>query len=243
MSEAAYDRFAERVRAAQAGDERALDELVRENLALVKYIVRRFLGRGKEYDDLYQMGCMGLVKAIQKFDTSMNVRFSTYAVPMIMGEIRRFLRDDNTIHISRSIQEAAARNNAFVRDYEMNHQQAPGIDAICRELALDRDMALLAMSAAVPPRSLSEPVGDRENLSLADTIPVDGMEGADDRLLLQDMLRSLDEQEAALIRGRYFERRTQQDVGNQLGYTQVQVSRMESRILRKLRAYCDGNSS
>ncbi|MDO4357330.1 MAG: sigma-70 family RNA polymerase sigma factor [Clostridia bacterium] len=243
MSEAAYDRFAERVLAAQAGDSQALDELVRENLALVKYIVRRFLGHGKEYDDLYQMGCMGLVKAIQKFDTTMNVRFSTYAVPMIMGEIRRFLRDDNTIHISRSIHEAAAKINAFARDYELEHERAPGVETICAELHIDREMALLAMSASLPPRSLSEPVGDRENVSLADTIPVDGMAGADDRLLLRDMMRQLTEQEVALIRGRYFERRTQQDVGKQLGFTQVQVSRMESRILRKLRAYCDENSS
>lgn len=238
-SRPASEKFA----AAQAGDAAALDALVQENLALVKFIVRRFLGRGKEYDDLYQTGCIGLIKAIRKFDCTLDVRFSTYAVPLIMGEIRRFLRDDNTVHISRSLHDLAVKINLFRQKYEKEHGEEPSIDEICRENGAEREMALLAMNAALPVKSLSEPVAGNREILLEDTIPVHSMDGVDEQLMLQEMLSALDSFEKNLILARFFERKTQKEVGNRYGYTQVQISRMESKILRKMRAYHDNNST
>lgn len=234
---------AEKFAAAQAGDAAALDALVQENLALVKFIVRRFLGRGKEYDDLYQTGCIGLIKAIRKFDCALDVRFSTYAVPLIMGEIRRLLRDDNTVHISRSLHDLSVKINQFRQTYEKEHGDQPSVSEICRVAGADREMALLAMNAALPVKSLSEPVAGSREILLEDTIPVHSMEGVEEHLMLQEMLSSLDSFEKDLILARFFERKTQKEVGNQYGYSQVQISRMESKILRKMRAYHDDIST
>ena len=234
---------AERFAAAQGGDASELEMLVQENLALVKYIVRRFLGRGKEYDDLFQTGCVGLIKAIRRFDYTLEVRFSTYAVPMIMGEIRRYLRDDNTVHISRSLHDLSGKVGKFRQDYEKAQGRAPNIDEICAGLSADKENVLLAMSACQPVRSLSEPIGAGDGIELGDTIPVQGMDGVEERLMLQKLLSLLDEKELSLIRARFFERRTQKEVGEKLGYSQVQISRMENRILRKMRAHIDKNST
>ena len=236
---AATEHFA----AAQSGDGAALDALVQQNLPLVKYIVRRFLGRGKEYDDLFQTGCIGLIKAIQKFDCTLNVRFSTYAVPLIMGEIRRFLRDDNTVHVSRSLRDLSVKINQYRQTAEQEQGSAPSIESICRAMHVDADMALLAVNSAQPVRSLSEPIGEGRELVLGDTIPGASMDGIDERLMLQDMLSRLTDDERELIHARFFDRKTQTEVGRGCGLTQVQVSRLESRILRKMRSYCDANST
>lgn len=233
----------ERFAAAQAGESAAMDALVQENLPLVKYIVRRFLGRGKEYDDLFQTGCVGLVKAIQKFDCTLNVRFSTYAVPLIMGEIRRFLRDDNTVHVSRSLHDLSIRINQYRQQTEKEQGSAPVLEDICSAMGVDADMALLAINSQQPVRSFSEPVAGNEEILLEDTIAATGMDGIDEHLMLQDMLASLDAEEKELILLRFFERKTQKEVGQRRGMTQVQVSRLESKILRKMRSYCDSNST
>ena len=237
------DSSALRFAAAQAGDAEALDALVQENLALVKFIVRRFLGRGKEYDDLYQTGCIGLVKAVQKFDPSLEVRFSTYAVPLIMGEIRRFLRDDNAVHVSRSLHDLSVKINQYRQELEKGEGRAPTLTEICESLSVEKETVLLAMNASQPVKSLSEPVAGDAEILLGDTIAVRSMAGIEDRLMLQKMLASLEEEERKIITARFFERKTQKEVGGLYGYSQVQISRMESRILCKMRSYCDENST
>ena len=229
--------------AAQQGGQAELEKLVVQNLPLVKYIVRRFLRRGKEYDDLFQSGCMGLIKAIRNFDCGMNVRFSTYAVPMIMGEIRRFLRDDNTVHISRSLHDAATHIRRFTENWEQEKGRAPDMRDICEGIGLDADIALLAVSTLQPVRSLSEPVAAEGGLTLEDVLPGEGLQRVEDRLLLQALLKNLNPTEYDIIHSRFFERKTQKEVGERLGYTQVQISRMESRILRKLRSLTDENAT
>ena len=206
------------------------------NLALVKYIVRRFLGRGVEFDDLYQWGCLGLVKAIDRFDPDYPVQFSTYAVPVIMGEIRRCLRDDGPVHISRTIHEQARQIDQYTQTFEAKHQRQPTLEEISQALNLDREAIVLAMNSKKQIRSLSEPIGgSEEGLRLMDVLGVDTMPKVDTRLTLARMLRDLPEKERAVIVRRYFQSHTQTQIAKDMGMTQVQVSRMESRVLKRMR--------
>lgn len=209
------------------------------NLALVKYIVRRFLGRGVEYDDLYQWGCLGLLKAIDRFDPAYAVQFSTYAVPVIMGEIRRCLRDDGPVHVSRAIHDQARKIENFAHDFEAERCRAPTLEEIASALGLDRESVVLAMNSKKGVRSLSEPVGN-EGLRLMDVLGADTMSGVDARLTLARMLRDLTDQERVVIVRRYFQSHTQTQIARDMGISQVQVSRMESRILKRMRLMAEG---
>ena len=160
---------------AQSGDQQAREALVKENLALVKFIVKRFAGRGAEYDDLYQYGCLGLLKAVDRFDPNYPVRFSTYAVPVIMGEIRRYLRDDGPIHVSRTIHERARRIGAFMQDYEAEHGFSPSVDEIASALGMESGDVLLALNSRGRVRSLNEPVGGEGDLRLMDVVGTEPM--------------------------------------------------------------------
>ena len=220
---------------AQAGEKEAMDQLVRENIALVKYVVKRYMNRGREYDDLFQLGCLGLVKAIQNFDTSFNVRFSTYAVPVILGEIRRFLRDDSLLRVSRSIKENAQKACRYVEQYAAAHGREPTPDEISAELGLSREDVMLAVDSMRPARSLSEPVGDEGSLTLQDTLGEDGTREIDDRIEVQQLLSRLDEKERVIMTRRYFDQHTQSQIAADMGMTQVQVSRLESKIIKRLR--------
>lgn len=217
-----------------------MDALVRMHLALVKYVVRRYLNRGREYDDLYQMGCLGLVKAIRNFDTSYDVRFSTYAVPVILGEIRRFLRDDTPVRVSRSIKENAVKVYRYIETYEAEHGREPGLDQIASALGLSREDALLAIDSARPTRSLSEQVLSDGTLTLGDTLGEDPTSLIDDRLTIDGMLQKLTEKERAIVLRRYFARHTQSEIARDYGMTQVQVSRLESKIIQRLRKEATG---
>ncbi len=159
MSQEAYQSTREKLVRARNGDAEARDALVRENIALVKYIVKRFSGRGAEYDDLFQYGCLGLLKAIDRFDPDYPVRFSTYAVPVIMGEIRRFLRDDGPIHISRTIHERARRVLDYTDTYAEAHARQPTVDEIAAALDMAAEDVVLALNSQSRVRSLNEPVG------------------------------------------------------------------------------------
>lgn len=229
----------EKLRRAHQGDAQAREELVCENLALVKYLVRRFADRGCEYEDLYQYGCLGLLKAIDRFDPDVGTAFSTYAVPVILGEIRRFLRDDGSIHVARSIKENARRVEA-VRDQIL---QARGTDAtveeICEHLSLSREDAVLALNATRSVRSLDAPLEAGGETRLYDTISVDDMAGVEQKILLESLLNALPREDMRLIAMRYFQRRTQSDIAREMGITQVQVSRRESRILKRLRTFAE----
>lgn len=235
MSAPANESTRAKLARAQQGDRQARDELVGENLALVKYIVKRFLGRGKEYDDLFQCGCLGLLKAIERFDLNYDVAFSTYAVPVIMGELRRYLRDDNPLHIARSISDNARRIEALREQKLVAGEAEPSLEAIGRELQLAPDDVLLALNARQPVRSLTEPAGGSEDILLQETLGVEVMADVEERLLLRELLAALPDAERTLLVRRYFFAHTQTQIARDTGMTQVQVSRLEKRILKRMR--------
>ena len=214
---------------------KAREELIRDNLALVKYIVRRFAGRA-EYEDLYQYGCMGLLKAVDRFDPGYQVQFSTYAVPVIMGERRRYLRDDGPIHVSRTIHERARQVDACVQAYQAEHGCQPGVEEIAEALGMEAGDVLLALNSKSRVRSLNEPVGREGDLRLMDVLGTEPMAAVDRRLTLVKLLRDLPPDERMLIVRRYFKSHTQTQIAREMGVSQVQVSRMESRILKRMRA-------
>lgn len=235
MSEQPYQSARDKLVRAQAGDARAREELIRDNLALVKYIVKRFAGHGAEYEDLYQYGCMGLVKAVDRFDPGYDVQFSTYAVPVIMGEIRRYLRDDGPIHVSRTIHERARRVDEFMQAFEAEHARKPSVEEISTGLGMDGGDVLMALNARRSVRSLNEPVRGEGDLRLMDVLGTEPMEAVDKRLTLSKLLRDLSDEERLLIVRRYFKSHTQTQIARDMGISQVQVSRMESRILGRMR--------
>ncbi len=239
MSAETYQSTRELLIRAKGGDAEAREEVITENLALVKYIVKRFSGRGAEYDDLFQYGCLGLLKAVDRFDPAYPVKFSTYAVPVIMGEIRRYLRDDGPIHVSRTIGERARQVDAFCREFELEHQRAPGLDEIAEGLGIERGDVLLALNSKKRVRSLNEPVRQEGSARLMDVLGVETMGAVDRRLTLSKLLRDLPPRERALIVRRYFQAHTQTQIAREMGISQVQVSRMESRILKQLRALAE----
>jgi len=220
---------------AQQGDEAARDTLVERNLALVGSVARGFLRRGAEYEDLVQIGCIGLLKAVTGYDASYGVRFSTYAVPMIAGEIKRFLRDDGMIKVSRALKENAMR---VYRAMEQ-HKKRTGREASFAELeaqtGLSREEIVHAMEASREPVSLNEPAFSESETTLLDTIS--SGEGGEliDRLLVQELLGMLSPRERQVVFLRFFEDRTQSEIAGAIGVSQVQVSRILSKTLKKLR--------
>ena len=211
-----------------------------QNLALVKYIVKRFLGRGVEFDDLYQWGCLGLLKAIDRFDPDYPVKFSTYAVPVIMGEIRRCLRDDGPVHVSRTIHEQARKIDSYIRECEAERRRTPDVAEIAEATGIDREGVVRAMNSKKAVRSLYEPVRGEDGPRLMDLLGADTMSKVDTRLMLSRMLRDLPDKERAVIIRRYFQSHTQTQIARDMGMTQVQVSRMESRILKQMRSMAEG---
>lgn len=222
------------------GDQKARDELVEENLPLVHFVLKRFRDRGMEYEDLYQYGCIGLLKAIDRFDPAYNVRFSTYAVPIIMGEVRRYLRDDGPVHVSRTIHDNAVKVEKFRLKSMQENEREPSIAEICRETGLNAEDVVLALNANLRVRSLNEPVGGNEDLRLMDTIGEESMGAVEGRLMLAGMLKSLAPQERAIIIRRYFHAHTQSAIAKDMGISQVQVSRLEGKIIQRLRAQNEG---
>lgn len=232
---AKYESTETLIRLAQAGDRESMEILVTENDALIRFVVKKFVGRGKEYEDLYQLGRIGLVRAVENFDTNFDVKFSTYAVPVIMGEIRRFLRDDHPIHVSRTIRENAKKAIDFLNEYAQNHSGSPSVDVICKETGLKREEVILALDSSKPVKSLTEPAGADNRRMIQDTVGMNPYEEVEKSLLVESLLNSLDEKERTLIKLRYFDRLTQTRVAEILGLTQVQVSRLEKKLLLRLR--------
>lgn len=233
-----HDETLELIALAQKGDEEAHQTLIVNNAALVKSIVKKFTNRGTEYDDLYQIGCLGLIKAIRHFDTQYNVRFSTYAVPMIAGEIKRFLRDDGMIKVSRSLKELAARAAAAQERLSRELGRDVGIAEIAESISEEAETVVMAMEAVRPHASIYEPAfGDDSDTLLIDRVGGEDSEAneAVNRVLLKELLHSLEPRERQIIMLRYFSDRTQGEIARTLGVSQVQVSRLENRILSKLR--------
>ena len=221
------------------GDKEARDILVEKNMGLVHSIARRFQNRGVEMEDLVQIGSIGLLKAIDKFDLTYEVRFSTYAVPMITGEIKRFLRDDGMVKVSRSLKEEAARIYA-VREVFMGVQgREPTLEELAEELQLTREEVILAMESAAQIESLQKTIyqSDGSDIALEDKLPFEKNQQEEvlDRMLLEQMLGSLNTEERELIYLRFFKERTQSNIAKKMGMSQVQVSRMEKKILRRMR--------
>ena len=225
------------IRAAQAGDRSAAEQLVVENSGLIWSIARRYFGRGTEPDDLYQLGCVGFLKAVAGFDLSYGTQFSTYAVPKIAGEIRRFLRDDGQVKVSRSLKERAAQIHQARTRLTGTLGREPAISELAAELGLTPEEIAMAETATGMAESIQRESGD-EGFSLEDVLCTDGME---DRILesrsLRNALSHLTERERMVIDLRYFHGLTQQKIAGLLGVSQVQVSRIEKKALGQLRAF------
>lgn len=224
----------------QQGDKEAREILIEKNLGLVHAIVRRFIGRGVEQEDLFQIGTIGLIKAIDHFDLSFDVRFSTYAVPLISGEIKRFLRDDGPVKVPRTIKESGIKVNVARQKLQSAWGREPTINEIAQESGLSVEEVVLATEAEYKMDSIYDPVyrNDGKELMLMDTIGKEDKENEAllNHMLLQQLLQELTETESILIRMRYFQDKTQVEVAEHLGISQVQVSRMEKKILLAMRA-------
>ena len=226
---------------AQAGDKEAREQLVQKNIGLVKSIVSRYTARGVEKEDLIQIGMIGLIKAIDNFDTTYEVRFSTYAVPMIAGEIRRFLRDNGAIKVSRSIKDhRVAVNRSRERLIEKLGRE-PTIHEIAEDVWLSLEYILLAVNSGQEVASLQQMIyeGDGSSIRLMDRLSAHSGEGdaSLDRMMLADSLSALEQRERELIVLRFYYDQTQSQIAKRMGVSQVQVSRLEKRILRKMKMY------
>lgn len=227
------------IKQAHTGDKEARDTLVEQNMGLVYSVVRRFKNRGVEMEDLVQIGSIGLLKAIDKFDVGFEVRFSTYAVPMITGEIKRFLRDDGMIKVSRSMKETAIKAYTAREILERKLGREPSLNEIAEEIQLSVEELAMALDAGAEVESLHKVIyqGEGNDISLMDRIeePVSEGDRLLDRMLLEDILKKLNPEERQIIYLRYFCDKTQSAIAKMLGISQVQVSRMEKRILKQLR--------
>lgn len=225
---------------AQQGDKEARDAFVSSNMGLVYMVTRRFSNRGQEQEDLFQIGAIGLLKAIDKFDLSRELSFSTYAVPMIVGEIRRFLRDDGMIHVSRQLKENARKIAIVKENLKKNYNLDPTLEDLMEETGLSVEEILMAMEATTEVESIYQPVGfsgDGNQMLLADQL-VDERKCENElinRITVTQMLESLEERERRLIQLRYMEGKSQSESAKLLGMNQVAVSRLEKRILLCLR--------
>ena len=228
---------------AKAGDSEAKEILLKDNENLIKSIVRRYLGKGVEYDDLYQLAGMGLLKAINGFDKSFGVRFSTYAVPMIAGEIKRFMRDDGSIKVSRSLKAAAKSINAFIEEYAAMNGVQPTVKEISVKFGIPPSEVVFTMGSSRMPLSLfarSDYKDEKSQLLLDKLSSDDNQDEMIESLELRTAISELPEREKKVIMLRYFRDMTQSEVAAQLGVSQVQVSRIENKIMENFRKKLTG---
>ncbi|MBP1933526.1 RNA polymerase sporulation sigma factor SigF [Ammoniphilus resinae] len=221
----------------QNGNQEAREKLVNCNIRLVWSVVQRFLNRGYEADDLFQIGCIGLLKAVDKFDLSYDVKFSTYAVPMIIGEIQRFLRDDGTLKVSRSLKEMANKVRRTKDDLSKRIGRIPTVGEIAKELGVTPEEVVFAQEASRAPSSIHETVfeNDGDPITLMDQIS-DSDEGKwFEKIALKEAINKLSDRERLIVYLRYFRDQTQSEVAERLGISQVQVSRLEKKILKMIK--------
>lgn len=224
---------------AHKGDKKARDKLIEDNMGLVWSVVKRFKNRGVELEDLFQIGSIGLIKAVDKFDCSYDVKFSTYAVPMIMGEIKRFLRDDGMIKVSRSLKELSVKLYMLKEQMEKETGQEPSLVELADRLEISPEEAAEALDAYRDVESLHKVIGNSEGneIELMDRLEnnIDENECVMNRMMVKKLLDTLEGQERQVVWMRYFQDMTQVSIAKELGLTQVQVSRMEKKILQRLR--------
>ena len=225
------------IKEAQSGNIEALDELIKQNNGLIWSIVKRFLGRSYEKDDLYQIGCIGFIKSIKRFDINYGYKLSTFAVPYIVGEIKKFFRDDGIIKVSRSIKELGIKVKEIREEYLKKNGEKVTVKKISEILNVDEDSIFIAIDATRQVESINEEIFDNENKEKIEKISVktDEQSKIVDRLTVINMINELDNREKIIIRLRYFNEKTQTQVAKILGISQVQVSRIEKKILGNMR--------
>ncbi len=222
----------------KAGDKNAREQLINGNLKLVLSVVQRFAGRGENPDDLFQVGCIGLIKSIDNFDTSHEVKFSTYAVPMIIGEIRRYLRDHSPVRVSRSIKDTAYRAMQVKEQLTVKNQKEPTVDEIAKELDIPRDYVVKALECIGDSVSLYEPVysDGGDTIYVMDQV---GDKNDDknwlDEIFLKEAIKNLNQREKKILNLRFMKGKTQMEVANEIGISQAQVSRLEKGVIDKIK--------
>jgi RNA polymerase sporulation-specific sigma factor len=231
----------ELIKKSQAGDQASRDLIVQKNTRLVWSVVQRFLNRGYESDDLFQIGCIGLLKSVDKFDLSYDVKFSTYAVPMIIGEIQRFIRDDGTVKVSRSLKEMGNRIRRAKDELSKKMGRIPTVTEISEYLDIPPEDIILAQEAIRTPASIHETVyeNDGDPITLLDQIDDGDEEKWFDKIALKEAIRELDDRERLIVYLRYYKDQTQSEVAARLGISQVQVSRLEKKILQQMKDRMD----
>lgn len=223
---------------AHAGDKQARDELIKGNLRLVLSVIQRFSNRGENMDDLFQVGVIGLIKAIDNFNLDLDVRFSTYAVPMCIGEIRRYLRDDNPVRVSRSMRDTAYKAMQVKEKLINKNQKEPSVEEIAAELNMKKSDVVLALEAIVEPMSLYEPIysDGGDTIYVMDQVG-DSNTDADwiDEIMIKDEIKNLDERERNIMYLRFMQGKTQMEVAKEVGISQAQVSRLEKNALKRIK--------
>ena len=221
------------------GDEKAREKFIHGNLRLVLSVIKRFYGRGENVDDLFQVGCIGLIKAIDNFDVTLNVQFSTYAVPMIVGEIRRYLRDNNMVRVSRSVRDLAYKVLAVREKALRENKKEPTIDEIAKELGVEKEEIAFSFDAIQDPVSLQEPVYNDGTESIYIMDQVKDSKNTDElwaeKMTINGALKKLNEKERMIITKRFFDGRTQMEVADEIGISQAQVSRLERTAINHIK--------
>ena len=229
----------ELLRRTKQGDMAAREELISGNLRLVLSVIQKFANRGENLDDLFQVGCIGLIKAIDNFNIDLDVRFSTYGVPMIIGEIRRYLRDNNSIRVSRSMRDVAYKVLKTRENYLREHQKEPSIEEIAKQLELRREEIVFALDAISDPISLYEPIYSDGSDAICVMDQVRDDKNCDEQwlnhLALREAMGQLGEREQRILKLRFFQGKTQMEVSKEVGISQAQVSRLEKNALKQIR--------
>ena len=232
---------AELFRRIKNGDEQARELYIKGNLRLVLSVIRRFQNSSENADDLFQIGCIGLIKAIDNFDTTLQVKFSTYAVPMIIGEIRRYLRDNNSIRVSRSLRDIAYKAIYTRENYMKQHLKEPTVTEIAQEIGIEKEMIVYALDAIQSPVSLFEPVYSEGGDTLYVRDQISDQKNKEDHWLenlsLREAMNRLNQREKHIIEMRFYEGRTQMEVADEIGISQAQVSRLEKNALKTMKNY------
>ena len=233
------ERTFELIKQSQEGDKEAKEQLIMMHSGLVWNVVRRFMGRGYETEDLYQIGAIGLIRAIDKFDFEYDVKFSTYAVPLISGEIKRFLRDDGMIKVSRTLKENQWKIQRTMESFWKEYGREPTVEEVAKILEMEPEEIVLCLESVVEVESMEQKVyeGDGKEIVLMDRLAEEKNEQEElvDHLFLEQLLGALNERDRKLIILRYYENKTQTQVSEALGISQVQVSRLEKKILRRMK--------
>lgn len=221
------------------GDNEAREKFIQGNLRLVLSVIQRFNGRGESVDDLFQVGCVGLIKAIDNFDITLNVQFSTYAVPMIIGEIRRYLRDNNPIRVSRSVRDLAYKALQAKEKLSKQNQKEPTIEELAKELEIAKEEIVVSLDAIQDPLSLQEPVYNDGTESMYVMDQVKDMKNTDElwaeNITIAEAMKKLNEREKTIVNKRFFDGRTQMEVADEIGISQAQVSRLEKSAIERIK--------